>query len=86
MEGWCQYMDTSLISSCMNGEYHWYSQHILELYLDHTINTGDFLRWFHMPNSSYIPTSECIAASLDPEYDYREWRPGLLDGYSARSG
>ncbi|MGI9514502.1 MAG: hypothetical protein ACR2OL_16515 [Anderseniella sp.] len=79
-------MDTSLISSCLNGEYHWYSRQILELYLDHVINTGDFLRWFHMPNSSYLPTSECIANSLDPNYDYRKWRPGLLDGFMEKSG
>jgi hypothetical protein len=44
------------------------------------INTGDFLRWFHMPNSGYLPTSECIAATIDPGYDYRTWRPGLMDG------
>jgi|GEM_PF-2233739 len=79
-------MDLTLISTCMSGEYHWYSQRILELYLDRVINTGDFLRWFHMPNSSYLPTSECIANLLDPDYDYRLWRPGLLDGYASKSG
>jgi len=70
----------------MNGEYHWYSQQILELYLDQLINTGDFLRWFHMPNSSYLPTSECIANLMDPDYDYRLWRPGVLDGYVSKPG
>jgi hypothetical protein len=79
-------MDTGLISSCLSGEYHWYSMRILALYLDHTINTGDFLRWFHMPNSSYLPTSECIANVLDPHYDYRLWRPGILDGALQRRG
>ncbi len=64
----------------MSGNYHWFSMQILELYLEHTINTGDFLRWFHMPNSNYLPTSECIAGLLDPHYDYRQWHPGILDG------
>ncbi len=79
-------MDSTLISTCMNGDYHWYSQQILELYLDQLINTGDFLRWFHMPNSSYLPTSECIANLMDPDYDYRLWRPGVLDGYVSKPG
>ena len=79
-------MDSTLISTCMNGDYHWYSQQILELYLDQLINTGDFLRWFHMPNSSYLPTSECIANLMDPDYDYRLWRPGVLDGYASKPG
>ena len=79
-------MESSLIGTCLNGDYHWYSQQILELYLDHIINTGDFLRWFHMPNSSYLPTSECIANLMDPDYDYKLWRPGPLDGYASRPG
>lgn len=79
-------MDTTLISVCLSGDYHWYSLEILELYLTKVINTGDFLRWFHMPNSSYLPTSECIANILDPTYDYRTWVPGPLDGFLRNVG
>ena len=79
-------MDVSYISSCLQGDYHWFSLLILDQYLDHVINTGDFLRWFHMPNSDYLPTSECIASTIDPGYDYRDWRPGVLDGYARAPG
>jgi hypothetical protein len=73
-------LDVTLISGCLAGDYHWSSIRILDLYLDGVINTGDFLRWFHMPNSGYLSTSECIAATIDPGYDYRTWQPGLMDG------
>jgi hypothetical protein len=79
-------LEISLISGCLVGDYHWFSLKILQLYLDSAINTGEFLRWFHMPNSAYLTTSECIAATIDPAWDYRDWKPGALDGYGAASG
>jgi len=79
-------LDITLISGCMSGDYHWFSLQILDYYLSGTINTGDFLRWFHMPNSDYLPVSECIASTLDPGYDYRTWQPGPLDGVAHTPG
>jgi hypothetical protein len=74
-------LEISLISGCLVGDYHWFSLKMLQLYLDSAINTGEFLRWFHMPDSAYLTTSECIAATIDPAWDYRDWKPGALDGY-----
>ncbi len=79
-------LDISLISGCLAGDYHWFSMQMLDYYLAGAINTGDFLRWFHMPDSGYLQTSECIASTLDPGYDYRTWRPGPMDGTAFRSG
>ncbi len=79
-------LDITPVSSCLAGDYHWFSMQILDYYVSGAINTGDFLRWFHMPNSGYLPTSECIAATLDPGYDYRTWRPGPFDGAPFRAG
>ncbi len=28
------------------------------------MTTAEFLRWFHMPNSAYLPVAQCILASL----------------------
>ena len=61
-------MDVTLISGCLSGDYHWFSIRILDLYLDGVINTGDFLRWFHMPNSDYIETAQCVVSLYVPAY------------------
>ncbi len=69
------------IASCMHGSVHWFSQQVLDYYLTGRVSTGEFLRWFHMPNSDYLSISECIVHRLDPHYDPTQWSPGLLDGY-----
>ena len=74
-------MGLTEISGCLHGDLHWFSQQILDYYLSGKIPTGDFLRWFHMPNSSYLASGQCIADIMDPDYDYRLFRPGLMDGY-----
>lgn len=68
------------IADCMPDHLHWFSQQILDYYLNGRISTGEFLRWFHMPNSDYLRPGECIAHLLDPQYDYRHFKPGILDG------
>ncbi len=67
--------------ACMPDQIHWFSQAILDYYLSGRITTGEFLRWFHMPNSSYLAASECIVAHLDPYHDPLQFSPGILDGY-----
>jgi hypothetical protein len=32
------------------------------------MTTAEFRRWFHMPNSDYLPLSDCIAQKVDPHY------------------
>lgn len=68
------------IASCMPDHLHWFSQQILDYYVGGRISTGEFLRWFHMPNSDYLTSSECIVQLLDPSYDRRQYSPGILDG------
>jgi hypothetical protein len=34
----------------------------LEHWLAGDLATAEFLRWFHMPNSAYLPVAECILA------------------------
>jgi hypothetical protein len=67
--------------ACLPDHMHWFSQAILDYYVSGTISTGEFMRWFHMPNSDYLAASECIVAHLDPDYDPLKYSPGVLDGY-----
>ena len=34
----------------------------LEHWLSGTMSTPEFLRWFHMPNSDYLPVAQCLLA------------------------
>jgi hypothetical protein len=34
----------------------------LETWLSGGMSTAEFLRWFHMPNSDYLPVARCILA------------------------
>jgi hypothetical protein len=68
------------IAGCLPDQLHWFSQQILDYYLTGRISTGEFLRWFHMPNSDYLLSSECIAHLLDPGYN-GQFQPGIMDGY-----
>jgi len=67
--------------ACLPADIHWFSQTILDYYLSGTITTGEFLRWFHMPNSDYIRAGECIVAQLDPGHNPLKFSPGVLDGF-----
>jgi hypothetical protein len=68
--------------ACVPDQIHWFSQAILDYYLSGRITTGEFLRWFHMPNSSYLAAGECVVAHLDPNHDPLRYSPGILDGYA----
>ena len=47
---------------------HPFSRQVLNLYFDGLMPTSEFRRWFHMPNSDYLPISDCIAQVMDPNY------------------
>jgi hypothetical protein len=34
----------------------------LEHWLAGEMTTAEFLRWFHMPNSAYLPVAKCVLA------------------------
>ncbi len=68
-------MTRNRISDCLPERLHPFSRVILDYYLDGRIPTSEFARWFHMPNSSYLPASECIIAVVDPGWPER--RRGL---------
>ncbi len=40
------------------------SRLILDYFLDNVISTGEFLRYFSLPNSDYIPLAACLVSML----------------------
>lgn len=56
------------VKACLPGQLHPFSQLVLDYYLDNRIPTSEFRRLFHMPNSDYLPVSDCIAQVIDPDY------------------
>lgn len=69
------------VLACLPDHLHWFSRAILDHYLAGSITAGEFMRWFHMPNSDYLMVSECVVALLDPQHDPYRFAPGVLDGY-----
>jgi len=61
-------MDRRKIEACLPPKLHGFSRMILDYYLDGQMTTAEFRRWFHMPNSDYLPLSDCIAQKVDPHY------------------
>ena len=61
-------MDRDRIAACLPPRLHSFSAMILGYYLDGRMPTSEFRRWFHMPNSDYLPVSDCIAQIVDPSY------------------
>lgn len=53
---------------CLPENLHSFSRMVLDIYLAGGIPTSEFRRWFHMPNSEYLPISDCIAQMIDPSY------------------
>jgi len=49
---------------CLPDRLHPVSQMFLEHWLAGHMTTAEFLRWFHMPNSSYLPVAQCILAAV----------------------
>ncbi len=61
-------MDRRRIDACLPPHLHSFSRMVLDHYLSGRMNTSEFRRWFHMPNSSYLTASDCIARIVDPYY------------------
>ena len=47
---------------CLPKHLHPVSRMFLETWLSGDMSTAEFLRWFHMPNSAYLPVAQCILA------------------------
>ena len=56
-------MDPEILA-CLPARLHPVSQYFLDQWLDGRLSTAEFLRWFHMPNSDYLPVGECILAAV----------------------
>ena len=50
------------ILACLPEQLHPVSRMFLEHWLAGNLTTAEFLRWFHMPNSAYLPVAECLVA------------------------
>ncbi|MEE8187753.1 MAG: hypothetical protein V3T80_00970 [Kiloniellales bacterium] len=50
------------IVSCLPERLHPISRMFLDYWLSGEMSTAEFLRWFHMPNSDYLPVAQCILA------------------------
>ncbi|GAB5467941.1 MAG: hypothetical protein Kilf2KO_09710 [Rhodospirillales bacterium] len=51
------------IVHCLPERLHPVSRMFLDYWLRGDFSTAEFLRWFHMPNSSYLEVSQCILAA-----------------------
>ena len=65
--------------ACVEGRLHPFSASVLQFYLAGHLSTGEFLRWFHMPNSSYLPLGVCIVSHLAPGYVPGTNQPEILE-------
>lgn len=61
-------MDRPAIQACLPPRLHSFSRMVLNYYLDGRMETAEFRRWFHMPNSDYLMIGDCIAQLVDPNY------------------
>ncbi len=52
------------ILSCLPEHLHPISRMFLDIWLAGDLSTAEFLRWFHMPNSDYLPVAQCILAAV----------------------
>ena len=63
-----EHSQVARVKACLPSQLHPFSQLVLDNYLDNRMPTSEFRRWFHMPNSDYLPVSDCIAQLVDPTY------------------
>ena len=49
---------------CLPEHLHPLSQQFLEAWLSGEMPTAEFLRWFHMPNSDYLPVAQCLLKAV----------------------
>ena len=52
------------VLACLPEHLHPVSRMFLELWLSGGMSTAEFLRWFHMPNSDYLPVAQCILKAV----------------------
>lgn len=52
------------VLNCLPERLHPVSQMFLETWLSGDMSTAEFLRWFHMPNSDYLPVAQCILTAV----------------------
>lgn len=71
-------MDRRAVEICLPTRLHPFSRLVLDHYLEGRMNTEDFRRWFHMPNSTYLALSDCIARLVDPYYVPEDPRQGRV--------
>jgi len=49
---------------CLPERLHPVSRMFLDQWLAGQMSTAEFLRWFHMPNSSYLDVAQCILKAV----------------------
>lgn len=52
------------MQACLPDPLHPVSRQFLDAWLDGSLPTHEFLRWFHMPNSDYLPVAECLLRAV----------------------
>ena len=52
------------LQTCLPDRSHPAGRVLLEHQLSGTISTPAFLRWFHMPNSYFLPVGQCLLAAV----------------------
>ncbi len=52
------------ILACLPERLHPVSLMFLEQWLSGALPTHEFLRWFHMPNSTYLPVAQCLLKAV----------------------
>lgn len=67
--------------SCLPASLHPFSAKVFNLYASGLITTGEFLRWFHMPNSDYLPLGVCIVHQVEPRYVPGKLQPEILNAF-----
>lgn len=66
------------VTACLPVHLHSFSRAVLDHYLAGRLPTSEFRRWFHMPNSDYLPASDCIARLVDPDYIPEDQLPASI--------
>jgi hypothetical protein len=52
------------LAACLPERLHPVSRQFLDLWLSGELSTSEFIRWFHMPNSDYLETTQCLLRHL----------------------
>ncbi|WP_119165683.1 hypothetical protein [Algihabitans albus] len=52
------------VQACLPDRLHPVSRQFLDAWLLGDLPTHEFLRWFHMPNSDYLPVAECLLKAV----------------------